>query len=244
MNNPVISVIMTVYNGEAYIEESINSVLNQTYKNFELIIALDGCNDDTEKIVRRLQNGSESIIKVIKHNDKRGCPFRRQELSRLAEGDFIVIQDSDDVSYPNRFEKELLFLKNNPDIFCVGSFADKIDENGEIFGTMGYPPEENEKIIRMITKECKNPIIDPSVMFRISTFNGLGGYSLDREIYTVPDFDLWLRAILSDKKFHNIQEPLTKYRIHNKSVTVSKRDEMIEQHMMVWKRFKKDYVSK
>ena len=238
---PLISIIMTVYNGEQYIEESINSILHQTFKNFELNVLLDGCNDDTENIVKRLQNSPESTINIIKHNGRKGCPERRQELVEASKGEYIVIQDADDVSYPHRLEKEIFFLKNNTDIFCVGSFADKIDENGEIFGIMDYPPEENEKIIEMIIKECKNPIIDPSVMYRTSIFNKLGGYNLDKSIFTVPDFDLWLRAVLNGEKFYNFQESLVKYRVNEEGVTRKHKKEMIEQHMVVWKEFKREY---
>ena len=108
---PLISVIMTVYNGEQYIEESINSILKQTFKNFELNVLLDGCTDDTENIVKRLQNSSESTIDIIEYNTRKGCPERRQELVEASNGEYISIQDADDVSMIDRFEKQVFFLK-------------------------------------------------------------------------------------------------------------------------------------
>ncbi len=232
---------MTVYNAEEYIEESINSILNQTFKNFKISIFLDGCTDGTENIIKKFQN-SNSTISVIKENIKKGCPERRQQLiNSCSNSEYIALQDGDDISYFSRFEKEIYFLKNNPEIFCVGSFADKIDENGENIGIMDYPPECHNDIIKMITKECKNPIIDPSVMFRRKIFNKLGGYSLDKNIFTVPDFDIWLRAILNGEKFYNIQESLIRYRVNEKGVTRKHKKEMIEQHMVVWRKFMREY---
>ena len=230
---------MTVHNAEKYIEESINSILNQTFKNFKLSIILDGCTDNTENIVKKIQ--SNSNIFVIKEDIKKGCPERRQQLINNCKNEFISIQDGDDISYPYRFEKEIYFLKNNPDIFCVGSFADKIDENGKNIGIMDYPPECHNDIIKMIIKECKNPIIDPSIMCRTSIFKELGGYSLDKNIFTVPDFDIWLRAILNGEKFYNIQEPLIKYRVNEEGVTRKHKKEMVEQHMIIWKKFMREY---
>ncbi len=235
---------MTVYNAEEYIEESINSILNQTFKNFKISIFLDGCTDNTENIVKKIQSNNSKLfnISVIKENIKKGCPERRQQLINKCNSEFCAIQDGDDISYPSRFEKQVFFLKNNPEIFCVGSFADKIDENGENIGIMDYPPECHNDIIKMIIKECKNPIIDPSVMFRTSIFNNkLGGYSLNKNIFTVPDFDIWLRAILNGEKFYNIQESLIKYRVNEEGVTRKHKKKMIEQHMVVWRKFMREY---
>ncbi len=237
---PLINVIMTIYNAEEYIEDSINSILNQTFKNFKLNIFLDGCTDNTEDICNNILKSSEISYSIKKDDIKKGCPERRQQLINNCNSEYIVIQDGDDISYPNRFEKEIYFLKNNPEIFCVGSFADKINESGENIGIMDYPPECHYDIIKMV-EECENPIIDPTTMFRRKIFNNIGGYSLDKKIWTVPDFDLWLRAILVGKKFHNIQKSLVKYRVNEKGVTRKHKKEMIEQHMTVWKKFMRRY---
>ncbi len=243
MNKPEIGVIMAVYNAEKYIEEAVMSVLEQTYKNFYMFIVLDACTDRTEEVLIKALEAHQGNFSIIKENIQGGCPKRRQQALEASKRlKYCVICDADDVSYPQRFEKQVNFLETHPDIFCVGSFATKIDENGEIFGEMNYPPEKNEDIINMIIKECKNPILDPSVMFRTNiAINKLGGYSLDPSIYTVPDFDLWLRAIKKGYKFYNFQESLVKYRIHNEGVTNSRKKEMIKHHMIIWKKFKREY---
>ena len=128
-------------------------------------------------------------------------------------------------------------MMKHPRTFCVGGFATKIDEDGAFVKEMDYPPQEQVDIIKMVVKDCRNPIIDPSVMFRKDVFNEIGGYSLDESIYTVPDFELWLNAMSKSCLFHNLQEALVKYRVHEDGLTVSKQEEMVEHHKKVWRDF-------
>lgn len=232
-----VSAIMTVYNGEKYIEQSINSLLNQTYSNWELCVFLDGCTDSTESIILRLQEAYGKKFNILKGNHRQGCPFGRMEAIRASSGLYMAIQDADDISFPTRLEKQVNLLKKHPEIFCVGSFATKIDEKGVPFNEMTYPPQEHADIIKMTVEDCRNPMIDPSVMFRKDLFYELGGYSTDENTYTVPDFELWLKAMSKSKIFHNLQETLVQYRIHEKGVTVSRQREMILHHMIVWKKY-------
>lgn len=238
MDKPLISVIMTVYNGEKYIEESIKSILVQSYGKFELIIVLDGCTDNTEDIVTEILKWYRGDFQIIKEEENRGCSTGRSIGIDAANGNLIAIQDADDISYPDRFDKQVKFMTENQDIFCVGGFLTKIDEDGKILGVMDYPPEQHSDIVKMITDKCLNPILDPTTMFRKKDFYEIGGYSLDKEIYLVPDFDLWLRAILAGKKFYNMQEILSKYRVHDDSMT-SRKEEMLKQHMVVWRKFRR-----
>ena len=241
---PLASVIMTAYNAEKYIKESIDSILNQTYKNIELIIVLDGCTDNTEVEAENILIPYNGHFRVIKEKENKGCPTGRTIAINSARGKYILIQDADDISLLDRIEKQVNFMEENKDIFCVGGFASKIDENGEICGEMIYPPEKHREIVDEIVNRCVNPIIDPTTLFRTKDFFEVGGYSLDKNIYTVPDFDLWLRAILLGKKFYNIQEILTKYRVYDDSITRSKKDMMIRHHMIVWGKFKEAYSRK
>ncbi len=236
MNKPLISVIMTVYNGEKYIEESIKSILVQSYGKFELIIVLDGCTDNTEDIVTEIFRRYRGDFQIIKEEENKGCATGRSIGIDAANGSLIAIQDADDISYSDRFDKQVKFMTENPDIFCVGGFLTKTDEEGKILGVMNYPPEKHDDVVKMVTDKCFNPILDPSTMFRKKDFYEIGGYSLDKKIYLVPDFDLWLKAILSGKKFYNMQEILSKYRVHDDSMT-SRKKGMFKQHMAVWNNF-------
>lgn len=237
MGNPLVSVIMAVYNCEKYIKASIESILNQTFSDFELIIVLDGCTDNTNNIIISILNDYDGRYQVIRETKNKGCPHARSVGVAVAKGDILLIQDADDISIRYRMDKQVNFMRKNPDIFCVGSWAEKIDCQDNIIGKMTYPPENNDEIIKAITKKCINPILDPTVSFWASDFNEIGGYTSDKSIWTVPDFDLWLRAILAGKKFFNIQEPLVRYRVNEEGITRKNKEEMIKQHMIVWNNF-------
>jgi glycosyltransferase involved in cell wall biosynthesis len=225
-----ISVVMTILNCRQYLKDSIESILNQTYKSFEFIIVDDGSTDGSHEVVN-LYN--DSRILYIRNKDNKRIPSRRNEAIHLAKGNFIAIQDGDDISYPDRLEKQISFL----DIFCVGGHADKINPEGLICGSMDYPPAVHDDMINMLLQKSLNPLIDPTTMFRRSDFVRLGGYTLDKEIYTVPDLDLWVKAILSGNKLANLQSKLIKYRVNPEGMTSIHKREMIKSHVIVWKKF-------
>jgi glycosyltransferase involved in cell wall biosynthesis len=234
---------MTAYNGEDYIEESIRSILAQSFKNFELILYLDGCTDRSGEIAKNVLRHSDQEFHIIDSSKNLGCPTGRVKCIEVSRGKFLAIQDADDISLATRLEVGINFLENNPDIFCIGSKAIKINEKGVEIGTMEYPSEDMSGIMSSILDKCSNPIIDPTVMFKKKDYYEIGGYSLDKNKRYVQDFDLWLRAILYGKKFHNIQDYLTKYRIHSDSIT-RKKNNMMGQHMAIWRKFVFDYHRK
>ena len=163
-----------------------------------------------------------------------GCFKARTRAIERSRGEYIAIVDSDDISLLNRFQKQLEIMENDESVFCCGSWAHKMDKNGNILGVMDYPPQNNKLIVKKILNDItSNPIIDPTVMFRKSVFYELGGYSFSNDRNLVADMDLWFRALISDKIFVNIQEPLVFYRINPGGNTVSKKREMIRQHVKV-----------
>lgn len=253
MKNPLVSVITSVYNGELYLWESLKSIYDQNFKDYEFILINDGSEDNTSHLlysfkfyVEFLKGNSDNII-FIDHKNNKKIPIRRNEAINMARGDYIAIHDADDISLPDRLLKQVDFLEKNKDVFCVGGHAIEIDELGRKIGQRIYSPFSTNEIIDIITDKKQfvlNPIIDPTTMFRKKDFLELGGYTLREDIYTVPDYDLWLKAILNDKKIFNLQEYLIKYRKHEKSVTEGKKKEMIRAHMLVWTKFMKMYNRK
>ena len=239
MYQPPLSVITPIYNCETYLRESLDSALSQTFTDFELIIVNDGSTDGSVDIVKSYDD--ERII-FVDNQDNKKIPTRRNEAISMASGKYVAIHDGDDVSFPHRFAKQIDILSSE-DIFCVGAHADKIDPDGDRTGDMDYPPETHDEILHMITRKCMNPMIDPTCMFVRDVFMQLGKYTLEKEIYTVPDFDLWLRAMGVSKKFYNIQEPLIKYRENPDGMTGKHKREMIKAHMIVWRRFMHSYRS-
>lgn len=241
MSVPV-SVITTVYNCEKYVERSIESILNQTFEDYEFIIVNDGSTDGTAALVRKYF--SDKRIRFVPNQDNMKIPTRRNQAISMARGQYIAIHDGDDISKLDRLEHQYNFLRNNIAYFCIGGHAEKIDLDGNSIGMMDYPPAGHDDIVSMIRSKCMNPMIDPTTMFRKSDFLKLGSYTLDKSIYTVPDFDLWLNAIKTGRKFANLQSPLIEYRTNPDGMTGKHKQEMITAHMIVWSKFMRDYRKK
>jgi len=229
-SKPLVSVITPVYNCQKYIKESIESILNQTFKDFEFIIVNDGSTDNTWNIVK---NFNDSRIILIDNDENKRIPFRRNQAIDSACGELIAIHDGDDISIKNRLQLQINYLKDRKDVFCIGGYAIKINKDGHEKGQMDYPPLEHNAIVKKIKCGPTNPIIDPTTMFRRKDFIELGGYSLDKAIYLVPDLDLWVRAILSKKTLMNMPIPLIKYRMNPDGVTERNKIPMIRAHMRI-----------
>ncbi len=237
---PKVSVITTLYNCEKFIDESLKSICeDQLYKDFEIIIVNDGSSDSTwDKVCNKK---IKCPAHLINNKDNKKIPTRRNEAISLASGKYIAIHDGDDISMPERLSKQCGFLDNNHDIFCVGSHALKIDEDNNFIGIMDYPALSYSSICSQMLIKKQNPMIDPSTMFRRDDFLKLGKYTLDKSIYTVPDMDLWCRAILSGKKMANLPRALIKYRSNSNGMTQKHKGEMIQAHMTVWNNFYRCY---
>lgn len=230
---PLVSVIMTTYNCSKYIEESIMSIVNQTFKDFELIIFNDSSTDNTVDIINGILNNFNGrytfVNRIIGENV--GCGEGRNIAIEKAKGKYIAIQDADDISMEDRLEKEVNFLEHNADIFCVGAWAKKVTEKGDYMESMDYPPKYHGEIYNEIMRKKNNPIIDPSSMYRRKDFNQLGGY--DSRWRLVPDFNLWIRAIKKGYKFSNLQEILIYYRQHPNSVTNKNEMDVVREHFLM-----------
>ncbi len=201
----LVSVIIGIYNGEKYIFETINSILQQTYKDFEVLIVVNCTNDLTKEILKKF---NDDRIKVYETNICQ-LAFNLNYGLLHANGEYIVRIDSDDIAEPERIEKQLTVILNN-DYDIVGSNVTYIDEAGKVIGEKKYP-EFNKTIRRNIM--FASPLAHPSVMYKKSVILKAAGYMNGR---VSEDYDLWLR-LMRDKniKFYNIQEKLIKYRIHS-----------------------------
>jgi len=235
MKKPLVSVIMSVHNCSKFVEESLYSIINQTFKDFEIVVYDDKSTDGTLKIVEEMLKGSGVgyAIKTPFVGEQVGCGQGRNKAIQEATGKYIAIQDADDISFPDRLQKEVDFLENNKDVFCVSSWADVIDEKGDMIDCFVYPPLNHNDIKVEILRKNNNPMIDPSSMFRKNIFNELGGY--DKKWKLVPDFNLWRRAVIKGYKFGNIGEQLVKYRKHPDSVTTKHNAEAIKEHYCMCK---------
>jgi glycosyltransferase EpsE len=231
MTKPLVSVIMTAYNCDKFIKESLDSILNQTFKDFEIIIYNDCSTDFTKDIICNFfkdYNLSRKIIINPIVGENIGCGPGRNKAIVKASGKYIAIFDADDVSFPGRLEEETNFLEENDDVFCVSAWAQVIDKKGEYIKTFDYPLEFSDDIKEEILVNHNNPIIDPCSMFRRDTFNKLGGYNKKWKL--IPDFNLWTRAAMEGYNFYNIQRPLVFYRKYKESVTGKYEMETVREH--------------
>lgn len=214
---PKISVVMSVYNGEKYLKESIESILNQTERDFEFIIINDGSTDNSLEILREY-GGRDNRIKIVSRENM-GLIFSLNEGVKLAQSNYVARMDADDISLPERFEKQLRFMEIN-DLAVCGTWAEAVDELGNKIKEMNYTP--NLKKIRSFTL-IHNPFIHSSVMFRKDVFNKVGGYK--KLFKNIEDYELWTRIIFKFKS-GNIFENLLKYRLHPEQITRKNNLEM------------------
>lgn len=231
------SIICACYNSEKYITDSIRSILNQTFQDFELIIIDDASTDKTLDIIKQLIDIHSARIKVISNTQNVGV-FRSRTYGFMnATGKYIAIHDSDDVSVSTRLEKQYAFMERNSQIDFCGSFATRIGEFGDVIGSMVYPPMDTLGAFRVIQRFKLNPIIDPSSVCKREVLMKSGGYRLDNELRYAADFDLWCRLLSNGYLMANIPEMLIQYRIHSLSNSKAKHVEMRQATEIIWGNF-------
>jgi glycosyltransferase involved in cell wall biosynthesis len=213
---PKVTVLMPVYNGEKYLCEAIDSILNQTFTDFEFLIIDDGSTDKSLEIINSYQ---DSRIKVVQHKENLGVSEASNKGLTLAQGELIAKMDCDDISIPNRLQKQVNFLDNHHEITIVGSYVELIDSQSKALNHQYKYPLTHDDIVNAML--VSNPMAQPSVMFRCSEVLDIGGYQFKKEWNGVSteDYDLWLRIAARGHKFANIPESLVYYRNHPNSST-------------------------
>lgn len=209
---PAISVVMPVYNAERYIAEAVESILNQTFTDFEFIIINDGSTDRSLEILQCYARQDSRIRLISREN--RGLVKTLNEGLALAKAPLIARMDADDVAFLDRFHLQVQFMDQHPEVVCIGGYWEIIDDAGRVL-TLLKVPEDNEQIQDLILKGHAS-ITHPSAMFRKAQVQELGGYR--GEFEAAEDLDLWLRlgeiGLLA-----NIPYPVIKYRFLASSVS-------------------------
>lgn len=232
---PKVSVITTFYNTSNFIQESLESLFNQSFIDYEVILVNDGSTDDSENKIQKYLD--KPNVKYLRNTHNEGIAVSRNRALLSSNSEYISIHDSDDISLPNRLEKECECLNNNDDIDFLGSFAHKINLNSDIIGSLVYPPLNTKSAFFCIKNYKLNPIIDPSCMYRAKKVIEHGGYSSDNKTKDAQDFELWCRLLLHGSLMLNIPNMLIKYRINPNGVTIRKDKEMKEATNIVWSKF-------
>lgn len=209
--NSKISVIMPVYNAEKFIKDSIESILNQTYKNFEFIIVNDGSIDSSLKIIKEYKE-KDNRIKIIDQKNE-GVSRSRNNAIKKSTGIYIAFIDADDVWENNKIERQIQEFKKDEKLKICGTKAKIINEDntetGEVFD---YPPLENKKI--KYSSIYKNPFITSSIMIKKDILNTNNLFN--KKMNFCEDYEFITKYIYKNKS-KNIDEYLIKYRIHKNS---------------------------
>jgi len=198
---------MSVYNSADFLSEAIESILNQTYKNFEFLIIDDCSTDNSPDVIKSFQNKDERI-NFFRNKHREGLTKNLNKLNKIATGKYLARMDADDIAYSSRFEKQMKFLYDNPKIEILGSYAKDIDHQGNILSNRKVPIE-HEKIIKLLP--ILSPIIHPTVFIKKETFDFLNGYN--EKYDNAQDLDLWFRAYIDGFQFHNLPDYLLYYRV-------------------------------
>jgi glycosyltransferase involved in cell wall biosynthesis len=219
MKNPKVTVLMSVYNGEKYLQESIDSILEQTFRDFEFVIVNDGSIDKTAEI---LKSYKDVRIKIVNNEKNIGLTKSLNKGLKIAKGEYIARMDADDISMSERLEKEIEFLESHQEHAVVGTFVKIMNENSEIIRLWDRPTKDIE--IREFLKR-DNCIVHGSVMIRKSSLHDVGFY--DKFMVRSQDYDLWLK--LSEKYYlANIPEYLYFRREHNDIIGMKYREEQLK----------------
>lgn len=201
---PRVSVIMAAYNAAGVIGNAFESLRRQTYNNWECIICDDASTDDTWTIIQNLAK-YHTNCRVLKNEKNLGPASSRNRCVDITRGEYLAIQDADDLSSPERLEKQVEYLDRHPEVIAVGSYAMLLKNDGTQWGVMKPPllPKKEDWI--------RGPqIIHASVLLRRADFIALGGYTDGMRF--AEDYDLWIRCVAKGKRIATIPEIL--YAIH------------------------------
>ncbi len=210
--NPLVTVLLPVHNAAAFLADAINSILSQTFSDFELLIINDGSTDESKKII---ESFNDKRIRFVENETNFGLIATLNRGIKMAKGKFIARMDADDISLPMRLEKQFEKLNADSSIAVLASFVDFINEDGEVTGVLNTDREtvsETEIRSMMMRTNC---IAHPSVMIRKDVVEK---FLYNAKQKSAEDWDLWMRMLASGFRIAKIPEALLHYRIHPASI--------------------------
>jgi len=214
---PKITVFITAYNAAQYISDAINSILSQTYTDFELLIIDDGSTDETNQII---SSYSDSRIRLIKNDKNRGLVYSRNLALSEARGKYLAILDSDDIAHENRLEIQLKEFENRPNLALLGTPANIINSKGERTGEIIKVKHGKDNVSTQLFFE--NTFVHSSVMLQASVFRYFGGY---QNHPLAEDYDLIARIALS-YEVDNLKLALVDYRKHDNNISTIQQEKL------------------
>lgn len=201
-NKPKVSIIMGIYNCESTLVDAIESIINQTYENWELIMCDDCSKDNTYNIAKSYEKKYPSRMKVIKNQKNLTLGPTLNKCLEIATGDYIARQDGDDLSKKDRLEKQINFLESNKEYDLVGTSMISFDENGEYGSRNLKSIPEGKDLMKGST------FAHATIMIKSSVMRLLQGYSIEQYTTQVEDYNLWYRFFQRGYKGYNLDESL------------------------------------
>ena len=207
-----ISVIMGIYNCAPTLQEALDSLYAQTYQGFKIILCDDGSTDDTLKIAEENARLHDNVL-VIRNERNMGLNYTLNHCLKYADTEYIARMDGDDISLPNRFEKELKFLDEHPEVGVVSASMVHFDENGDFRLGRG-------KGRFIVAKDfiSGTPLCHAVCMARTVVFKQVGGYSVDKKLLRVEDYHLWFKMYAAGYKGYSLKYPIYEMRDDNNAV--------------------------
>lgn len=231
-----VSIFMSVYNGERFLRQAVESLLTQTYRDFELLIVNDASTDGTHGILKELA-AQDSRVMVLTNSTNLGLTkslnialrsaFAKASADRQAQGNFVARMDADDIALPHRLEKQVTFLNAHPEVGIVGSWYQFINDDGDMLGEK-HPPTEDTQLRRALIRF--NPFLHSSTMIRTTVLDQIGGY--DESYSRAQDYDLWMRCAPLTK-FANLPEILMQKRFTMGMISYTREKEQIRAALRV-----------
>lgn len=232
MNQPLVSVVMPVYNSAPYLKEAIDSILNQSYSNIELL-AINDCSTDSSKDI--ILSYSDPRVRYFENNPNKGIVKSRNLGIENAKGKYIATLDSDDIALPDRIKTQVCFLEKNPDYGLCGSYYQEINNTGKLLKKkMNYPSSDKDArtFLTIANCFCASAIMVRSDMAKELKYRE--GYDI------VEDYELWYR-ISKRAKITNLPIYGTYYRVHGNNITITKKGQNIRLATKIYREILADY---
>lgn len=212
-DTPLISVVMSCYNRQNYVAQAIESILNQTYTNFEFIIIDDCSTDNTYKIIKKYVKRDKRII-ALRNKVNKGIVYALNRGLKLAKGKYIARMDDDDISLPQRFEKQVKYMEENPDVVVLGSDVKSFCDEDKDYSSW-VDAFDADELALILNFKCS--ISHPNVIIR-KDFLDKHSLSYLKEYEFAEDYALWAQVMLKGGKIENLKEPLLLHRVSKKSI--------------------------
>ncbi|MCM3729100.1 glycosyltransferase family 2 protein [Neobacillus cucumis] len=210
MKQPLVTVFIPMYNGEEYIQEALDSIINQTYKNLDILVVDDGSTDNSNKIV---SSYNDPRIRLLVNETNKGLPYTRNLGVKEAKGKYLAIMDADDIALPDRIEKQVKYMEENIDIDVVGTYY---QEFGGRFNRIRKSSADNQEELK-ISLIFHNYIGNSTSLIRLNTLKE-NNLSYNPNFFVLQDYDLWIQISKVGKLFI-MPEVLLKYRTGHTNIT-------------------------